>query len=168
MQQPLRAVWPTKRIAETGAAERTHEIEAERVSTGTRAKTPEELVEFFSDEVWRFASSQLPRREDAEDIAMEVFAAAFSNFSKMSYVEDQRVWLLAVARKKVAGHLRKKYRRAEQPLNDEYVAGSVAELTELQETVRTGIRALPRLQAEALVLKYVNGLNTIEVSKVIR
>lgn len=99
---------------------------------------------------------------------MEVFAAAFSNFTKMSYVDDQRLWLLAVARKRIAGHLRKKYRRAEQPLDDAHAVGSATELTELQETVRTGIQALPRLQAEALVLKYVNGLNTIEVSKVIR
>ncbi len=160
MQQPLQAAWPAQ-------AESTAQHER-RVAAGTRASSPEELVEFFSDEVWRFASSQLPRREDAEDIAMEVFAAAFANFAKMSYVDDQRLWLLAVARKKVAGHLRKKYRRAEQPLTDSHIVASAMETSEVQEAVRIGIQSIPRLQAEALVLKYVNGLNTIEVSKVIR
>jgi len=165
MQQPIEVTWPAK--TESGIA-LVEGHRAEGLSTGTRAQTPEELVEFFSDEIWRFASSQLTRREDAEDVAMEVFAAAFTHFTKMAYVEDQRLWLLAVARKKVANVLRKKYRRAEQPLEDDHAAPEHADATELQETVRTGIRALPRLQAEALVLKYVNGLNTIEVSKVIR
>ncbi|HTQ12152.1 MAG TPA: RNA polymerase sigma factor [Fimbriimonadaceae bacterium] len=161
----MEAAWPQNNESDTAIAEGR---KAERVATETRARTPEELVELFSDEVWRFACSQLIRREDAEDVAMETFAAAFANFKKMSYVEDQRLWLLAVARKKIASHLRKKYRRAEQPLSDEQAVASPTDASYLQDLVRRGIEALPRLQAEALVLKYVNGLNTIEVSKVIR
>ncbi|HWA82441.1 MAG TPA: sigma-70 family RNA polymerase sigma factor [Fimbriimonadaceae bacterium] len=133
-----------------------------------RAGSPSELAEMFSDEIWRFASSQLPRREDAEDIAMEVFAAAFSQFDKLTRVQDQRLWLLAVARKKVAGHLRKRYRRAEQPLSELELPATAHEESELEAAVRSGIRQLPRPHAEALVLKYVNGLSTEEVSQVIR
>ncbi|HVT12510.1 MAG TPA: sigma-70 family RNA polymerase sigma factor [Fimbriimonadaceae bacterium] len=133
-----------------------------------RAGSPSELADMFSDEIWRFASSQLARREDAEDVAMEVFAAAFAQFDKLTRVEDQRLWLLAVARKKVAGHLRKRYRRAEQPLSDQQLLAATPDESELQEAVRSGIRQLPRPHAEALVLKYVNGLSTEEVSQVIR
>lgn len=133
-----------------------------------RARSPAELAEFFSDEIWRFASSQLPRREDAEDVAMEVFAAAFAHFDKLGRVNDQRLWLFAVARKKVAGHLRKKYRRAEQPLSDLQLSAASPEESDLQVAVRSGIGSLPRPHAEALVLKYVNGLSTEEVSRVIR
>lgn len=171
MQQPLQGLkpmWPARNEPERSGGESPVEVKAAgTTATGTRATTPEELVEFFSDAVWRYASSQVMRAEDAEDIAMEVFAAAFSHFSRMAYVEDQRLWLLAVARKRVAGHLRKKYRRGELPLTDGHVAPSM-ETTDLQEAVRAGIQALPQPQADVLVLKYVNGLSTVEVSKVIR
>src|SRR5690349_18582832 len=66
-----------------------------------RARSPDELVELFSDDVWRFVSAQVIRREDAEDIVMEVFAAAFSSFHKLEKVHDHRFWLLCVARRKV-------------------------------------------------------------------
>ncbi|RYG19349.1 hypothetical protein EON82_21575, partial [bacterium] len=45
-----------------------------------RAHNPDELVTLFSEDVWRFASAQMRRREDAEDVVMETFAAAFRDF----------------------------------------------------------------------------------------
>jgi RNA polymerase sigma-70 factor (ECF subfamily) len=132
-----------------------------------RAETPRELVDLYSDDIWRFASSQVPRREDAEDIVMDVFAAAFASFPKLTRVDDQRLWLLGIARKKMAKALRMRYRRAEQPLNDEHVAMET-ERSELQEAVWGALGAVPSPQAEALVLKYVNGLSTEEVAQVLR
>jgi RNA polymerase sigma factor (sigma-70 family) len=82
-------------------------------------------------------------------------------------VDDQRLWLLAVARRKVAGLLRQRYRRAEQPLAESHPVAD-QEGGELHEEVRVAMSALPPPQAEALVLKYVNGLSTEEVSQVIR
>lgn len=155
-------------MVEPGTPGRSYVMTPVESGEAKRARSPAELAELFSDEIWRFASSQLPRREDAEDVAMEVFAAAFSHFDKLGRVDDQRLWLFAVARKKVAGHLRKKYRRAEMPLSElETSATSPAE-SDLQVAVRSGIGSLQRPHAEALVLKYVNGLSTEEVSRVIR
>ena len=132
------------------------------------ARSPDELVELYSDEIWRFTSSQLSRREDAEDIVQEVFAVALSNFGKLGRVDDQRLWMLAVARKKVAGFLRKKYRRGEQPLTEADAVEAAGEASEVQEAVRMGIKSLPEAHAQALILKYVNGLSTSEVSRVMR
>jgi RNA polymerase sigma-70 factor, ECF subfamily len=150
-------MWPTKA---------SHE-EQQTTRQSARASDAEELVELFSDEVWRFASSQLSRREDAEDVMMEVFGAAFASFHKFGKIGDQRLWLLAIARKKVASLLRKRYRRAELPLEYSDSSLAVPASTEVQDAVRSGINALPSPQAEALVLKYVNGLSTAEVSAVI-
>lgn len=132
-----------------------------------RAETPRQLVDFYSDDVWRFVSSQIPRREDAEDIVMDVFAAAFASFPKLVRADDQRLWLLGIARNKVAKSLKLRYRRAEQPLNDEHVAIE-AERSELQEAVWSALGGVPSPQAEALVLKYVNGISTEEVASVLR
>jgi RNA polymerase sigma-70 factor (ECF subfamily) len=138
------------------------------VMTGLRrAHNPEELVDLFSDDIWRFASSQVNRREDAEDVVMEVFAAAFGSFHKLSRIGDQRLWLLSVARRKVIDTVRQRYRRAEGPLEDTHTAPSIEEPTELEEAARNAVTRLKPPQGEALVLKYVNGLSTEEVAQVI-
>ncbi|WP_227624946.1 RNA polymerase sigma factor [Fimbriimonas ginsengisoli] len=133
-----------------------------------RATKPEELVQLFSGEIWRFVSSQLPKREDAEDVVMEVFAAAFAVFSKVERADDQRLWLLAVARKKVADCLRRQYRRAERPYSEVSEAASAPAASEMQLATRGALERLPDNQREVLVLKYINGLSTEEVGVVIK
>jgi len=130
-----------------------------------RARDPQELVELFSDEIWRFASSQLNRREDAEDVVMEVFAAALRDFQKVARASDQRLWLLAIARRKVVNVLRAKYRNPEASFDE---ARAMAEPPLAGGEVRSAVQELSPDHAEALVLKYINGLSTEEVSKVIR
>lgn len=71
----------------------------------------------FSDDVWRFVSSQVSRRS-AEDIMMEVFSIAIDKFPKLLAVDNQRQWLLTVAKNKSIDCLRKRYRHAEQPPGD--------------------------------------------------
>ncbi|MGV3616795.1 MAG: RNA polymerase sigma factor [Fimbriimonas sp.] len=132
------------------------------------ADHPDALVTLFSDDVWRFVASQVGRREDAEDIVMEVFAAAFSDFAKVRRANDQRLWLLAIARRKVSDCLRRQYRRAEQPFSSVEETAQAAWLDEGQIATRGALAKLPDPQGQALVLKYVNGLTTEEVSVVIR
>jgi RNA polymerase sigma-70 factor (ECF subfamily) len=137
-------------------------------STGLRARNPEELVELFSDDIWRYVSSQVPRREDAEDIVMEVFSVAIDKFHKVKCVDNQRHWLLAVARNKTIDCMRRHYRRLERSL-EACDAVTVSEgISERQEATRIALRALPFEQGQAMVLKYVNGLSTEEVARVIK
>lgn len=132
------------------------------------AKTPDELITQFSTDVWRYATSQLSRREDAEDIVMEVFAAAVADFRKVERADDQRLWLLGIARRKVADTLRRTYRRREEPLSSIEATAFGFETNEHQEVVRRALADLPEDQRQALVLKYVNGLSTDEVGRVLR
>jgi len=138
------------------------------LETGLRARDPEELVEIFSDDVWRFVSSQVSRREDAEDIVMEVFSIAIDKFPKLLAVVNQRQWLLTVAKNKSIDCLRKRYRHAEQPLETCEIAVEDEHASEHQEATRKALKALPYAESQALILKYVNGLTTEEVAKVIR
>jgi RNA polymerase sigma-70 factor (ECF subfamily) len=124
-------------------------------------------VELYTDEVWRFASSQVSRREDAEDIVMEVFAVAIAKFHKVAAADSQRNWLLAIARRKAADSLRKHYRRAERPIADTEIAAEESSPGERQEATRVALQELPAAQSQALLLKYVNGLSTEEVGRVI-
>lgn len=134
----------------------------------TRAQTPDELVQLYSNDVWRYASSQVNRKEDAEDIVMEVFAAAFGHFEKLTRVSDQRLWLLTIARRKAADVLRRQYRRAEQSFSSLEETPSAPWLDEDQLATRGALAQLPEPQREAVILKYVNGLSTEEVGQVIK
>jgi RNA polymerase sigma-70 factor (ECF subfamily) len=157
MQRPLEQAWT---ILKPRAPMATDEFQP-------RAKNPDEVVDLFSDEVWRFVSSQILRREDAEDVVMEVFAAAFKNFPNIAGAQDQRLWLLGVARRKVADCLRLRYRRAEQPLSPEQTIED-SEPDGLHIAAQSALQKLPQEQGEVLVLKYINGLSTDEVARVIR
>ena len=135
------------------------DIALEEQVTPVRARTPDELVTLFSDEVWRFASAQVNSREDAEDIVMETFSAAFRNFSRLERADNQAHWLLSVARNKVADTHRKRYRRAEEPLNDDHIAqGDTSGIM-----ARQVLADLPESQREVITLKYVNGLSIEEI-----
>ena len=154
--------------AVTATIERTKELAIQQEATIPRARNPEELVELFSKDVWRFASAQIARREDAEDIVMEVFAAACSNFQKVYRTENQRIWLLSITRKKVIDHLRRQYRRAEQPISSAEMIACEAEVSDLSETARKALRGLSEPHSEALILKYINGLSMEELAAVMR
>ena len=127
-----------------------------------------DLQALYLDDVLRYVSSFIRPIADAEDVTMEVFQAAFLNLSKLKRRDDPRVWLLGVARRKVADALRIRYRRREAPLAD--AAGlSQEDRARIEEAavVRQLLDEMPRDQSEALVLKYVNGLSLKEVGQIL-
>jgi len=132
-----------------------------------RANTPDELITLFSTEIWRFVSSQISRREDAEDVVMEVFSAAVRDFGQLHRADNQRHWLFGIARRKIADAYRRQYRRAQQPISAQQVANDEWP-SPLQMATRDALSTLPQEQREVLILKYVHGLSMDEVGKVIR
>jgi RNA polymerase sigma-70 factor (ECF subfamily) len=140
---------------------------AVQVANRAMSLGPDELVRKYGDDVWRYVSSKLSRPEDAEDVAMEVFGIACRKIHTLQKVDSPKLWLLAVARKRVLDCLRRRYRRSEFPLNDALGSAST-ESPAANAHVREMVAKLPDLQREALILKYVNGLETIEVAKIIR
>jgi len=129
--------------------------------------SPHRLVELYADDVWRYASSKLRRREDAEDAAMETFAHAIRDWDRVHKADSPRLWLLAIARNKVHDVLRKSYRRAESTL-DEGLMAPPSQGGQTRESLHEAMAEMPELHREILVLKYVNGLSTEEVAKVVR
>ena len=140
---------------------------AVRTMQHTTHLTPDEMVRVYGDDVWRYVSSKLPRSEDAEDVAMEVFGIACRKIHVLQKVESPKLWLLAVARKRVMDCLRRRYRRSEYPLNDA-IEHAAPEDASSREQIQALVANLPPVQRDALILKYVNGLETVEVARIIR
>lgn len=127
---------------------------------------PTELQRLYLDDVWRYVSSRLDRQEDAEDVTMEVMHAAFSKLRESTVVAEPRLWLLTIAKNKVADALRRRYRRRETPLVDSDQPDGADHLRRF--AVNAILDKLPEDHSQALVLKYVNGLSTDEVGAVMR
>jgi len=131
--------------------------------------TPQDLQTRYLNEVLRFVSSLIRPLADAEDVTMEVFQAAFLSIHKLRGTEDPRLWLLGIARRKVADALRTRYRRKESPLSDAAKSDNDSQTrVEVSALVREILEKLPSDQSEALILKYSNGLTTRELAVVLR
>lgn len=126
---------------------------------------PANLQRLYLDDVWRYVSSRLDRQEDAEDVTMDVMAAAFERLRGNLVVAEPRLWLLTIAKNKVADALRRRYRRRETPLADSEQADAADHLRRF--TVNSILDQMPEDHSQALVLKYVNGLSTEEVGAVL-
>lgn len=140
-------------------------LAAERASPWTA----HELQAYYLDDVLRYVSSFVHPLADAEDVVMEVFQAAFLGLHRLKRRDDPRIWLLGIARRKVANALRLRYRRAEIPLGhaEETTLDNGKEI-ERNALVRELLSQLPSDQREALILKYANGMSTHEVAKVLK
>ena len=125
---------------------------------------PTELQRLYLDDVWRFVSSRLDHQQDAEDVTMEVMAAAFAKLRGDTLVAEPRLWLLTIAKNKVSDALRRRYRRRETPLAESDSAEAPDHIRRF--AVNSILDQMPEDHSQALVLKYVNGLSTDEVASV--
>ena len=136
------------------------------------------------DDVFRYVSRRVPQREEAEDITAETFAAAFEALPKFRGQCEPRLWLLGIARRKIADAMRRRKRRPETlasqfsqhsvhadvisselaPARDE--PGIAAGQAEANRQVRMLMAQLKEEQREALLLKYVEGLSINEIAVV--
>lgn len=128
--------------------------------------SPTELQRLYLDDVWRYVSSRLDRTEDAEDVTMDVMSAAFHRMRSGTEVSDHRVWLLTIAKNKVADCLRRRYRRREAPLALADGEGTQIDLDRF--AVNAILDRMSDEHSQALVLKYVNRLSTEEVAFVLK
>lgn len=115
--------------------------------------------------------------EDAEDLLLYVFVAALEWESlPMLSRDEQRAWLWRVARNKLVDYYRKHARRQHLPLEnvsetiyeDEELAPEWAVLrNEEHRDLRTAIEHLPPQYREVLLLRFVNGLRSPEIARLL-
>src|SRR5689334_20939283 len=75
--------------------------------------TAADLHARYLGDVFRYVLRRVPRREEAEDITAEVFAAAIAGLAQFRGQCSPYVWLLGIARRQIAIALRRRTGRRE-------------------------------------------------------
>ncbi len=160
-------------------------VAAKENTTAPRAApvTAALLYERHLDAVFAYVSRRMASRAEAEDVTAEVFGAAFSGLAGFRG-GSHLAWLLGIARRKIADHLRRRAKRRESltsELGSDADAittiierASVGPSTPLQlverheahRHVRALLDKLPADQREALLLQYVEELSIAEIGVV--
>lgn len=127
----------------------------------------ETLLQGSMDVLQRYVRFRLCSTQDAEDVVQETLAAACS---AQAYPQDAvrfRAWLLAIARHKVADFLRKKYRRAEVPLDSAAPIGVMPRRLEMPMggLVEEVLGTLPESDRQLLHMAYWLRLPQAEIAR---
>jgi len=125
----------------------------------------------YLNEVVRYAYARLGSREEAEDVAMEVWQAAFRFRSEIPKKQDPELYLIGITRRKIADHLRRRTRErgpATESLDGPNCAEAAAPESESLMELMQALETLPELQRDVLILKYLLGFSTQEVATLIR
>jgi RNA polymerase sigma-70 factor, ECF subfamily len=140
------------------------------------------LHERYLEPVFHYVLQRVPRQEEAEDITAEVFAAAFEGLPSFRGQSSPYLWLLGIARRKIALALRQRAARREtlaSELPGEAADGvptwdlpaaegpeAVLARAEARGVVRALIAQLSADQREALLLQHVEQLAVAEIAVV--
>jgi len=124
--------------------------------------------------VYRFASSRVASREEAEDVTSEAFRAAWSSRRTYRGRGTFRAWLFCIVRRTLANHYRHRKPVSSLGLPDARRLPDAAPtpeeealLEEERETARVLLRGLSDLQQEVLQLRFAADLTYPEIAVVI-
>lgn len=134
----------------------------------------EQLVAAHHATVRQLVFRLLGWRDGGDDVAQEVFLAAWANRRRLSKVENVEFWLKRIAINKCRSHLRRAAVRARwrswierSPPQEPLVAadGPLA-ASEHAETIRNAINALKPRYREVIVLHYLEELTVTQIAKI--
>ena len=132
------------------------------------------LYERYATTIFTYVRRRVPTQEEAEDILLEVFLAAFEHHRLLTLTEgEQSAWLRQVARNKLADYYRRVSRRTLVPWDEvEAVAQNevlgpeqVALRHEDERRLRAAIQQLPAFQQELLRLRFGLELRCAQIAE---
>lgn len=159
-------------------AEHTDEDLARMYNAGS-VEAFDELVRRYHGAVIGLCIRMVGRREDAEDLAQDVFVQLLKSLPAARTDAPVRPWILVIARNKCLDFLK---RRRPVPFSDvsgdEEAAPAIAdqralpeelaEQSDLRHHIRREIAALPERYRAVVALRYANDLSFAEIGSVLR
>jgi RNA polymerase sigma-70 factor (ECF subfamily) len=153
----------------------TPEIQLIQKATAGDADAFARLYDTYVDEVYRFVYYRVSDEDTAEDLTSQIFFKAWDNLHRYQVRGSPfKAWLFQIARNLVIDYYRT--RKEVLPLEPHALlepdpAANVSEKVEQRleaERLRNLLQGLTDDQREVLTLKYINGLSTKEIAKVMK
>lgn len=135
------------------------------------------LYEEYAPGLFAYLRRQTASLQDAEDLLVEVFLAAFERDQLLAVLPgERRRWLFGVAQHKLADYYRRSARRPAVPLDtltealEEDAARAPEQVVlrrEAQTELYAALRRLPPQHQEVLHLRFAHGLGAAEIAAVL-
>jgi RNA polymerase sigma-70 factor (ECF subfamily) len=106
-------------------------------------------------------------RRAAEELVQEAFLAAYRRWNQISAYDDPAAWLRRVVVNQSVSRIRRRVAEARAMTRLRARPTLPAVLPEQDEAVWRAVRALPRRQAQVVVLHYVDDLPIAEIAQVL-
>ena len=166
-----------------------------RAEINSQIENPESWVDQYGDFLYHFTLSRIKDPSIAEDLVQETFLAALKARKNFQGRSTARTWLIAILKHKIVDHIRKQVRehtsdKVESMLNtaaNDPVDSSfndegdwrirpskwavdhmkLYEQKEFMDILYHCLGELPQRQAEAFMMREIDGLSTEEICKVL-
>ncbi len=133
------------------------------------------LYRCYAPGILAYLQRHLPTQEDAEDLLLEVFVSALEHESRLTDLseDEQRAWLVTVARNRMIDHHRRANRRRFFSLEKVEATPDGEEPEEIlirneeHEHLRAYLQQLSASQQEVLQLRFTIGLRCTEIARVL-
>ncbi len=135
------------------------------------------LYQTYAPMIFGYLRRNTPSREDAEDLTLEVFLAAFERGGLAALPEEEQVaWLRQVARYKLTDYYRRRARRSSASLDDyademeadEALAPEhVAVQHEEERRLRAAVQQLSPAQQQVLRMRFSEGWRTAQIAEAV-
>ena len=166
-----------------------------RAEINNQIEDPESWVDQYGDFLYRFTLSRIKDPSIAEDLVQETFLAALKAQKNFQGRSTARTWLIAILKHKIVDHIRKRVREqtsnkpeskfdtpanyaVDNSFNDDgdwrirpskWAADPMKlyEQKEFMNVLYQCLGELPERQAEAFMMREIDGLSTAEICKVL-
>jgi RNA polymerase sigma-70 factor (ECF subfamily) len=149
---------------------------------------PEIWVDEYGDALYRFALARVKDPSVAEDLVQETFLAGLGARKNFKGRSTTKTWLIAILKHKIVDHIRKKSREQDSDKLESLADGidmnftdrgdwhirptkwaknptKLYEQKEFMDVLYRCLTELPNRQAEAFMLREMDGLSTEEICK---
>jgi len=166
-----------------------------RAEINSQIEDPESWVDQYGDFLYRFSLSRTKDPSIAEDLVQETFLAALKARKNFQGRSSARTWLIAILKHKIVDHIRKQVReQASDKVESIYNAAAndpadtifndegdwrirpskwsidpmkLYEQKEFMDVLYHCLGELPKRQAEAVMMREIDGFSTEEICKVL-
>jgi len=129
-----------------------------------------ELITTHKALVFTIALRMTNDYEVSQDLTQETFVKMCRNINKVKNADHFKPWICAIARNVVRDHFRKAKKERNVPFEQikEYHGYSNIEMTRRHIIIQDGLAKLAEKDRMLLTLTYYQGLNPVEVAKVMK